>query len=514
MAEITEDQSRAIQEKLKKIALLEAKEKLRQGLPHLYGWPWYRWAREFFDSRNRLCFLTAGNQLSKSSTQIRKVIEFAGNTSLWPTLWRGKPKMFWYFYPSMSVATAEVEHKWIPEFLPRDTYKNHPTYGWRAEYERKLIKAIHFNSGVSVYFKSYEQDVSNLQTASVYYVAIDEELPVDLWNELQMRTQAVDGYISMVFTATLGQDYWRRVMELRGTPSEELKHADKWQISMLDCTHYEDGSESPWTRDKIERAIALCSTKNEVLKRIHGRFVADFGLKYPSFDPVRNMKPGGDVPKDWQIFAGVDPGGGGNGHPAAIAFIAVDPMFQKGRIIKLWRGDGIVTTAPDVYLKYREMRESIERQLGRKISRKFYDWASKDFATVAERSDDPFEPADKSHDLGEQILNGLFKNDMLSIDTECESEGDKLAVEFATVMKHVAKKNLRDDLIDAVRYGITKLPWDWSVISSEILDKVTNKDKPNGGVDMLYRSGKMTAEEYLDSRADGVGEFDEWNELY
>jgi phage terminase large subunit-like protein len=505
-----------VRQKLEKIALLEARQKLREGLPHLHGWKWYKWAREFFESRNRLCLLTAANQISKSSTQIRKVIEFAGNVELHQVLWRTKPKIFWYFYPSMDVATAEFQHKWVPEFLPAGEFKNHPTYGWEEEYDRKQIKAIHFKSGVTVYFKSYEQSVSNLQTASVYYVAIDEELPVELWNELQMRTQAVDGYISMVFTATLGQDYWRRVMELRGTPAEEMRHADKWQISTFDCMHYEDGSASHWTKEKIERAIALCSTKNEVLKRIYGRFVSDDGLKYSSYDPVKNRKQGGPIPVGWNLFAGVDPGGGGVGHPSAICFVAVNPTYTRGRIVKLWRGDGIVTTASDVYMKYREMREELERVTARKMSRKFYDFASKDFSTIAERFDDAFERADKAHDLGEDILNGLFKNGMLTIDDECEAEGDKLSVELATVRKNIAKNRLKDDLTDALRYAVTKLPWDWSILAEDSLDKVDrtkNTFQATGGVDVLYREGKINETEYMECKTQG-DEFDEWNELY
>jgi phage terminase large subunit-like protein len=450
-----------------------------------------------------------------SSTQIRKVIEFAGNTDLHKILWRTRPKMFWYFYPSLDVATAEFQHKWVPEFMPRGEYKNHPTYGWEEEYERRLIKAVHFKSGVSIYFKSYEQSVSNLQTSSIYYIAIDEELPVDMWDELQLRTQAVDGYISMVFTATLGQDYWRRVMELRGTPAEELKHADKWQVSMFDCMYYEDGTPSHWTKEKINNVMALCSTKNEILKRVYGRFVSDEGLKYSSYDPIKNRKKGGEIPVGWNIFAGVDPGGGGIGHPAAICFIAVDPNYTRARVVKLWRGDGIVTTASDVYLKYREMREEIERVTNRKVSRKFYDFAAKDFAIIAERFDDSFERADKSHDLGEDILNGLFKNGMLTIDDECGPEGDKLSVELSTVRKNVPKNRLKDDLTDALRYAVTKLPWDWSVIASDgtDVDKKDIKSKAIGGVDILYREGKITSEEYMENKSGG-DEFEEWNELY
>ena len=86
-------------------------------LPHRYGYPWYGWARSFYESRQHESFLCAANQIGKSSTQIRKMIEWAGNKKLWPKLWTTEPRQFWYLYPNKDTATIEVDLKWIPEFL-------------------------------------------------------------------------------------------------------------------------------------------------------------------------------------------------------------------------------------------------------------------------------------------------------------------------------------------------------------------------------------------------------------
>jgi len=96
--------------KRQKLLMLESKVAIKKALPHLYGFPWYTWAKKFFDSRNRKCLITAANQISKSSTQIRKVIHWATAVNLWPELWPDKtPRVFWYMYPSLEVATKEVE---------------------------------------------------------------------------------------------------------------------------------------------------------------------------------------------------------------------------------------------------------------------------------------------------------------------------------------------------------------------------------------------------------------------
>jgi hypothetical protein len=166
-----------VRHKLEKIKTLEQKLELQEGLPHLYGFPWYPWAREFFESQHKYNFLCAANQISKSSTQIRKAIHWATEQSLWPKLWKSKPLQFWYLYPTAEVATVEFEKKWVPEFLPRGKYKDDPIYGWKADYIKDSIQAIHFNSGVSIYFKSYAQKTANLQTGTVWVIWADEEMP-------------------------------------------------------------------------------------------------------------------------------------------------------------------------------------------------------------------------------------------------------------------------------------------------------------------------------------------------
>jgi len=170
---LTEKEELAL--KKRELEILRAQLELQEGLPHLYGFKWYSWAKEFFDSRNRENFLCAANQISKSSTQIRKAIDWATDPSkwqeLWPSLMAGqKPNQFWYFYPTGDTAQTEFETKWEPQFLPRGKYKDHPIYGWNEFYDKGLIKKIEFNSGVTIYFKTYSQKIKDLQSGTVYSI--------------------------------------------------------------------------------------------------------------------------------------------------------------------------------------------------------------------------------------------------------------------------------------------------------------------------------------------------------
>jgi phage terminase large subunit-like protein len=499
------------------LELLEKKAALHDGLPHLYAYQerWYKWAREFFDSTAKECFLTAANQSSKSSTQIRKMIDWATDKDKWEKLWRpdvlvgGVPNQFWYLYPTSDVATIEFEEKWVPLFMPRGEYKDHPVYGWVATYERNKIKSVSFNSGVTLYFKTYAQNVSDLQTGTVYYMAADEELPVELLSELQARVNATDGYFSMVFTATLGQQHWKDTIEPLTASQEKHVGAFKRQVSLFDCLFYDDGSKSHWTRERINRIIAKCPTKAEVDRRVHGKFVKTDGLLVQGFDRERNVKPPHPL-NGWLIYSGIDPGSGGEkGHPAAIAFVAVSRDYKHGRIFRVWRGDGIATTSTDILEKYRELREKMKPVVQR------YDYAAKDFFMVASRQEETFTPADKDRSSGFGLLNTLFKTGMLQIfedPSALDSEIGKLIAEIGSVPAVGDKRAFADDLIDAVRYAINGIPFDFSDIKLRV-DEFKRKEEKTVVRDQLYERRYKhlgTDEGPSDIVQD---ELDYWNEM-
>lgn len=453
-----------------------AERKKRKELPHLYGYPWYPWAWKFYTSTNRFNFLCAANQISKSSTQIRKCIDWATDKTKWPTLWPGKnPTQFWYLYPSKPVATTEFYEKWEVEFLPRGKMKDDPVYGWEPEIHNKQIHAIHFNSGISIYFKTYEQEASQLQTGTVYAIFADEELPYELLGELRSRLNATNGYFHMVFTATIGQDEWRRTIEPMSESEELFRGALKLQISMYDCLTYKDGTKSFWTLERIKEIELECATENEVLKRVHGRFIVTHGLRYPTFDRAHNVVKFGHPPPGWHIYSGVDVGSGGeDNHPAAIVFVAVRPDYKFGVVFRGWRGDGVNTASNDILQKHTELLTyEVPSQEGVLIKKQFhpvlqsYDWQARDFFLVSSAAGVGFTPANKKRDSGQNLINTLFKLRMLAIADE-DVELTKLTLEIASLKSEEPKSRAKDDLTDAMRYAIMPIPWDFVGVAGEI----------------------------------------------
>jgi len=372
---------------------------------------------------------------------------------------------------------------------------------------------------------SYSQKPSNLQTATVDYIAFDEELPMTIYDEIMFRLARSNGYISGVFTATLGQDFWWRAMEAIGTDMEELKDAFKQQVSMYECVKYANGTASPWTIEKIKGIEANCKNKAEILRRVYGRFVREDGRKYHAFDPARHYKKPKNIPKSWHFFSGVDIGSGGaKNHPSAIVMVAVRPDYKLGYVYKGWRGDKIETTAGDVLDKYREMKK------GKSFTLQKYDFAAKDFGTIASRQGESFTPAEKNHKKGEEVINTLFKNNMLFVFDDESGEGRKLGSELIQLNTNTPKTKAKDDFADALRYAVVNIPWDFEALK---LGEVISEDySPKNKAENAYK--RMSSEEikamrikqrrgeFVTEHEDGnsgwVDEFDQeisfWNSQY
>lgn len=509
--------------KLEKLKRLEAQQKLQAMLPHLYMHKRYPWQREFEDEVHmRYQVITAANQIGKSSSAIQKLIRLATEPHRWKEIWPNLVDpdnavlQFWYLYPSYDVATAEFENKWRP-LLPR-VPEDDPDYGWKPEYARKHIKALYFPR-VNLYFKSYSQDVEDLQSGSVHVLGADEELPVHLLPELQMRTNATDGIMMFVFTATKGQTFWRQVVEDRTVWKDVARI---WQVPLHACMKYADGTPSQWTAQRIASAIAKCKDQNEVDRRIFGKFVVDEGRRFPTFSRERHMAPYKKIPVDWPVFVGIDHGAGGGklNHPAAITFLACEPSYKMAYVIRHWRGDTEVTTSRDTVDWYVRMAQTVKNP----IIAIYYDYHAKDVGLFAQKAGLPFQNAEKHHDIGEGCLNALFQNDAVQIFTQSDVsdeenipgyflEGYKLAEEFDSLQNNIDKRQAKDDSIDSMRYSAAKIPFDFeNLMSMDRLKQILSKPHRMKTVDEQRRDAMIEGEEPDGSSVDEELEF--WGSQY
>jgi len=497
----------SISDKKKEILRVRLK-KMQEGLPLLYirGGKTFQWRLEFFKSLNRTNFICAANQIGKSTTAIQKNLIIATHPEgypplcipSWDELWAdsiGTPPLLWYLYPGAKITYDEFETKW-QELLPCKGFENSEKYGFKIERgQGRTPTMLRFNSGAKLVFKYYGQKASNIQSSSVHMVTTDEELdPPDFYHELVARTFATKGYFNMVFTATAGNEMWRCAMEEKGE-RETFKKAFKQNISMYDCMKYTDGTVR-FTEEDIIEAKNLCSSESEILRRIYGRFVLDEGRVYESFNPSVNVVKPYDIPKHWHKYVGIDIGSGGKNHPSAIAFVAVSPTYEKAALYKLWHGGHAkeITTAKDVLDRYVIMKK------GENVTCCYYDFACADFKNIALGAGIPVLPAEKSHAIGETLLNTLFKNRMLDI---FEMEHTYLLEnELKGLKVGTLKAKATDDGIDGLRYATSKIMFNFKNIEKKKEIKVEKKNDTRGD------DYEVIVEE------DIYSEFEEWNDYY
>jgi hypothetical protein len=482
---------------LKKKALYDEAIKLQKQmaleseLPHLFAYKPYQWTLDYWNSTNRMKFLCAGNQASKSSTQIRHCIDLATDPKKWSRFFPVRtPKVFWYIYPDGNKVIEEWSQKWS-EFMPKGTMQNHPTYGWREiRASKNVLPNIQFNTGVQLIFKTWRQD---FQSSTIDAIFVDEEIPFNLYDELSQRIMVTRGMFSMAFTATLGQKQWFEVMELVGQPGERFPDAFKRQVSLEhDCRVYADGSPSPFTEIEIRRRKALCSSPKEIDKRVHGRFVTDEGLAFPSFSRSKNVRPVTPTASSWLYYGGVDIGTGGKeGHPASITITAVNPTFTQGKVFRFWKGSkDYNTNTTDILNKYMELTDGLN------MTANFYDWHSKEFLLRAQAAGLAFRPADKAREFGFDLMNTLFKHQMYWVE---EVDGyEDLIFEFEYLKIGAAKTSAQDDGIDGCRYSVSSIPWNLDAIllsqekkpvfedDLETNIKTRHKDAPKSEVESVY----------------------------
>ena len=476
--------------------------------------PLYSWQLEFINTLARYGFICAANQIGKSAAQWIRMLRFVYLKSYWDRFFGGnKPLQFWYFYPSVKLATSEIKTKYIRTYLPHEDLKKHPKWGYQLEESKKQIQAIHFNNGVSTYFQSYQQPPTVLQAATLSGVFADEEMPRSLFDELNFRGVSQDNfYYSNVFTATLGQEYLRRTIEEKGLDTELFVGGFKKQISMYDCLKYADGSPSLiWTPPKIEEAKKNCTSQAEVQRRVYGRFVLSDDLKFPAFDIQRNTAKGHPVPLGWHKYAGLDWGSGSprGGHPSAIVFLAVDAEYKRGRVFLSWRGDGIRTTQGDVVQKYVTMSNDMT------ITEAAYDYSAADIGTIASRAGVSISRANKNQVETVELLNTLFKNGQLKIYVgDGYEQNDKLVTEITSALSKPHTK-LNDDLIDALRYAAALVPWHFEMQIEKEEEQVATDEEMLSPREYFWKHGYKGAELWDDANSsEHISDYMELNDYY
>ena len=185
--------------------------------------------------------------------------------------------------------------------------------------------------------------------------------------------------------------------------------------------------------------------------------------------------------------------------------LAVNPEFNRGLVVRTWRGDYEETTAADILAKYKDLTTNIV------ITQACYDYQSREFGLISSRMGEVFLPADKEREGGTQILNTLFQSRALLV-AHGVYDNQKLVTELMSVPLGEKSRKYQDDLTDALRYVVKLVPWDFNSINPQqpSADKAEVKEKE------IYdeRRRHFFEEKQSDQWRDFRDEIEAWNELY
>lgn len=464
---------------------------LNEDFSACYAHKLYPWQRDFLLSRQRLMFLTAGNQLGKSAGSILRCLNQCLRKDLWQYWFpKRQPRTMAYLYPDAKLLSVEFAEKWVKLYLPKGKLKNDPKWGWReVNNEKGLLDHVIFATGVTLYYRTYSQAVTSLQAHTFDAVFCDEETPAAHFDELQVRTQMTaavgSGYVSMVFTATIGQQFLYDCMEMQGKSTETFVGAWKRQISAYDCLTYCDGSPSEiWTLDYIEKELKpKYRNKREMEKRLLGRFIRTEGLQFEEFDYKENTEELGVTDMTgWRSFIGIDFGTGGEyGHSSSIVHLKIDQTYSIARVVYVWTSKKKRMTQSDLLLQYKALASDIGPHIC------FADWGATDLFTLAARERVRIEKADKSREMGVNLINTLFKEKQLKIIIGGPGHASFLIHELQTLATAKSKNHAVDDCVDALRYGISQVPMRLTAL--KLAEKKKQADLSNINPRMAFYKG-------------------------
>jgi phage terminase large subunit-like protein len=270
---------------------------------------------DFHKSMKRRRFFFGGNRVGKTTAGITEDALVALGKSAekyidesWPNdlkaLWYRKyahmqPMVGWIvsttFEKQREVTQGQVLN-WIPKAEIVDI-------SYRA---KELIEHILLRNGSRIAFKSAEQGRKAFESASIGWVHVDEEQPLEIFDELEMRVMDQKGWVWGTMTPLIG-DIWLAVVDEERWPPELCQY---WVASWAD---------NPSLDAEEKRLLAATMSEEDRQARVFGRYAKRAGRVFREYNDLihlvdppdsgePNLDPLDGFPRNWLRIAGLDHG--------------------------------------------------------------------------------------------------------------------------------------------------------------------------------------------------------------
>jgi phage terminase large subunit-like protein len=173
----------------------------------------------------------------------------------------------------------------LSKFLPKNTiYKS-----WNAQNKAKAI----LPNGGEIISMSADSGRKKYQGISAALCWLDEEHPLDIFEECLLRTIDLKGTILLSMTPLLGLT-WPNELFILNSNNVSFKY------------HKISGLDNPWVSSvKMRKAVSHLSEEGQA-SRLYGDFTNQTGLVYPEFDRKLHVIEPFDIPKSWKRYRAID----------------------------------------------------------------------------------------------------------------------------------------------------------------------------------------------------------------
>jgi len=212
------------------------------------------------------------------------------------------PFEIWCACPSFDVQEHTTQQKLL-RYIPREAIK-------RVEYLRgRIIKKIEMLNGVTILFKSYEQNREKFQGAGVRLIWFDEEPPKDIWEECFVRVEAGQQLdVILTMTAIKGMTWVYDTIYLDTANPDLFVSEAGWD-------------DNPWLTESQKQQMSRGLSENAIKVRRDGKFVKRVGLVCAWWERAVHVRHYDYIDKSWAWYEVLDPG---FSDPAAWLLIGVD----------------------------------------------------------------------------------------------------------------------------------------------------------------------------------------------
>ena len=198
-----------------------------------------------------------------------------------------------------------LEKSWIEKVVMLSGNRGSAEYGI---IDYILIKNV-FGGLSKIGFKSCEAGREKFAGASLDYVWFDEEPPLDVYRECQMRVLDRAGRLFGTMTPLKGLSWVYDEIFLNVAQSKEV-----WCIFM-------EWADNPFLPKEEVQYMTESLSQDSLNSRRYGKFGTGMGLVYSEFDPAGHVREPFQIPCEWQDKLSIDPG---LNNPLSCHWYAVD----------------------------------------------------------------------------------------------------------------------------------------------------------------------------------------------